>query len=203
MASEVEICNMALSHIGVGEEIQDLATESSEEARACRRFYEPARDELLRSFPWPFATKWADLGLVASAPTESGEEWGFKYRYPSDCLKLRRIVTGARQDTQESVIPFKVARDASGLLIYTDQEDAEVEYTFREEDPGRFPYDFALALSYRLGAYLAPRLSKADPLRLGQLCLQLFAISGQIARANALGEEQHEYEGTSDIENAR
>jgi hypothetical protein len=187
----------------VGEEIQDLETESSEEARACRRFFEPARDELLRSFPWPFATKWADLGLVTDGPTESGEEWGKSYRMPPDCLRVRRIVTGSRQDTVDTTIPFKIARDASGLLIYTDQAEPEIEYTMREEDAGRFPYDFALALSYRLGAYLAPRLAKADPQRLGTLCLQLFQISGQIARSNALGEEHHDKPPVSDFESAR
>src|SRR5688572_11149621 len=111
MASETEIANLALSHLGVGKEIANLETERSQEAVACRRFYDTARDATLRDFSWPFATKIAVLGLIEADPND---EWDYSYRYPSDCLQLRRILSGVRNDTRDSRVPFKLAHDDSG-----------------------------------------------------------------------------------------
>lgn len=186
MASKTEICNLALSSIGVGKEIANVDTEQSQEALACRRFYEIARDSVLRAFAWPFATVFADLGLVEEDPTD---EWGFSYRYPPDCLMMKRIISGVRTDTRQSRVPYKIGKDDDGLLIYTDMEDPTVEYTSRADDVLRYPPDFILALSYLLGSMIVPRLSKGDPFKQGPQCLQLYSY--QISRAMAAaGNEQ-------------
>lgn len=187
MPSVVEIANLALSHIGVGKEIANIDTEKSEEAAAMRRYYTPARDEVLREYSWPFATQFVSLGLVAEDPTD---EWNFSYRYPSDCIYFRRILSGVRNDTRQSRVPHKIARDVSGLLILTDQENAKAEYTIREEDPQRFPADFVMALSYRLAAYVARRLSGGDPFKLGEFSLRLYQISLSKAQSTAENEGQ-------------
>src|SRR4051812_32897245 len=98
--TDVGICNMALGHLAVGKAIGAL-TEASQEARACLRFYEQARDEVLRDFPWPFATTVEALALVAVQPTT---EWGYSYRYPLNCLALRRIPSGVRNDTRGTTV---------------------------------------------------------------------------------------------------
>lgn len=87
MSSSTEISNMALSHLAISREIAALDTERSQEAQACRRFYETVRKTVLRDYPWPFATKFATLALVEDDPNS---EWDFSYRYPSDCLNARR-----------------------------------------------------------------------------------------------------------------
>lgn len=184
MASETEIANLALSHLGIGKEIAALSTEKTEAASTLRRFYDQARDATLRDFPWPFATKFEALALVADPPTET-DEWDYSYRYPTDCLMLRRIQTSVRVDTNQSRIVFKLGRDSQGQLIYTDEAEAKVEYTFREEDPNRYPADFVLALSLRLAAYAAPRLTGGDPFRLGQRALQLYIQELSVAQSSA------------------
>jgi hypothetical protein len=78
--ADVDICNLALSHVGVSTEIANLDTERSKEAQACRRFYEPTREEVLRAFAWPFATRFVDLQLVEEEPND---EWAYSYRYPA------------------------------------------------------------------------------------------------------------------------
>jgi len=62
--SVTDICNMALSHLGIGKELANMETDTGENASACRRFYENCRDNMLSDFPWPFATVTTDLGLV-------------------------------------------------------------------------------------------------------------------------------------------
>lgn len=187
MASEVDICNMALSHLGNSKEIAILATEKSEEAAACRRFYETARDTVLRDFAWPFATRILSLGLVEEDPND---EWAYAYRYPTDCLLLRRLLSGLRNDNRQSRAPYRVARDDDGLVIYTDLAEAQMEYTVRETDPNRFPPDFTLALSYRLAVLLASRITAGDPFKLVEKSFNLYQIELGNARAQAGNEEQ-------------
>jgi hypothetical protein len=88
---KVSICNVALSHLANSTEIQDLDAEPSKEAQACRRLFDLTRDEVLRDFPWPFATASAALTLFASNPNT---EWGYSYRMPAGKLFFRRILSG-------------------------------------------------------------------------------------------------------------
>src|SRR5687767_15095965 len=106
---------MALSNIGIGQEIGDLS-ERSAPARACNFWYDTARDIALASFPWPFANKQVALGLVEEDPTT---EWHYSYRYPANCIVFRRIVTGSLPESRE--IAFRLGQDDTGILIYTNQ----------------------------------------------------------------------------------
>lgn len=199
--SNVLISNLALGHCGVGAVIQSL-TESSESARACNLYFEYARDEVLRDFPWPFATKREAMTLAEEF--ESGEsEWAYSYRLPSDCLMPRRIWSAMRQavETTATQIPYGVGRDATGPLIFTDQVDAELEYTFLEDDPTRYAADFVSALAYRLAAYIAPRLAKNNNMK-GEM-EQFYAMAITKARGNASKEERPDPRPDSDIINVR
>lgn len=113
-SSKTEIVNIALAHLGVGSEISNLDTDQSTEANAMRRFYESAKDEVLRDLNWPFTTVFASLALVEEDPTD---EWSYSYRYPSDALKIRRVLSGLRNDTRQSRVPYKLGQDASGLYF--------------------------------------------------------------------------------------
>lgn len=186
-ASIADICNLALSHLGVGKEIANLETENSEEAQTCRRFYETVRDQTLRDFAWPFATRIAALALVDEEPND---EWDYSYRFPSNALKIRRILSGIRNDSRQTRTPYKIAGDTSGSLIYTDMEDAEIEYTIRVTNPLRYPPDFLMALSLRLASYIAPRLTGGDPFKLGNRALELYAFEIGKSEASAANEEQ-------------
>jgi hypothetical protein len=200
MSSETEISNMAISHLGVGKEIADLDTETSAEAKACRRFYDIARDTVLRDFQWPFATKIASLGLVESDPNT---EWDYSYRYPSDCITLRRILSGVRQDTLDSKVPYKIAQDSSGRLIFSDEENASVEYTVKVTDPAKYTPDFTLALSYRLAVYIAPRVTRGDPFKLMEKAMGMYMDIIGDAKANAYNEEQDDVKPESEFIRAR
>lgn len=200
MASKVEICNLALTHIGVGKEIANLETEVSQEAQSLRRVYEPALKLVLRRCNWPFATKIAALALVEEEPNT---EWGYSYRYPVDCLKIRRVLSGLRNDTRASRMPVKMAQDASGTLIFTDQEGAEVEYTLYADNPQFYPPDFVMAFSYYLGSLIAPRLTKGDPYKLGPKAMAAYELEIGRAAATAFNEQQDEEEPDSESLEAR
>jgi hypothetical protein len=191
MASEVEIVNLALSHLGISKEIADLDTEKSDEARAGRRFYDICRDSTLRDFPWPFATKFLALGLISDELEDSVEdEWDFSYRYPTDCAKIIRIRSGMADDTRQSRVTYKIAQDATGRLIYTNEEDASLEYTRLEDNPERFTSDFVMALSFRIASMMAPRLTAGDPYKLATRAYQMYTIELERAKATAINEGQ-------------
>lgn len=156
MSSEVEICNLALGYVGVAREI-DALDEGSTEADQCRRFYAPTRDEVLRRYAWPFASKVQALALIAENPND---DWAFSYRYPTDCLRALRLVTGTRAETAPP--PFELGHDAAGKVIYTDQADAVLKYTRRIEDPELFDPAFVEAVAWRLGGKLAIPLSRSE-----------------------------------------
>lgn len=189
LSSTTEIANMAISLLGIAKEIANLDTENSAEAKACRRFYTTIRDAVLADYPWPFATKFATLSLVATSPND---EWGYSYRYPADALRLRRILSGIRNDNSDSRIPYKIAQDASGQLIFTDKQSAQVEYTINITTVEFFPADFALALAYRLAGAVASKLTAGDPFKREVRCLQLYAQMIDSAQAGATEEEQPE-----------
>lgn len=178
---------MALSHLNFGKEIQNINSDSAAEAAACRRYYDDARDGALREFAWPFATKIATLGLIESDPNE---EWDYSYRYPSDCIEVRRILSGARNDSRQTRVPFKQGLDSSGRLIFTDKENAQAEYTSRLDNPEIYPSDFVLAFSYYLAFLIAPRITAGDPFKLGPQSWQMYLMMVNKAKANSVNEEQ-------------
>lgn len=185
-SSETEVANLALAHLGQNS-ITDIDSESSQEAAACRRFYDHARDEMLRRWPWTFAKRRQVLALVEEDPTD---EWGYSYRWPSDCLFPRRIVNGDRNPTKDTVDKYLVESDTSGKLILCDVEDAELEYTARVEDVGLFPADFTLALSYKLAFYIAPFVTGGDPFDLQRRMIQFAEAFFQQAAAGSANEDR-------------
>lgn len=200
MPSDAEICNLAFSHVGVGVEIANLSTDRGQEAAIARRFYEATNKELQRDFKWPFNRRFATLGLVEEDPTS---EWAFSYRRPSDCLLERRIITGDRIETEENRIPFIVGSDASGGLIYTDQEDAELEYSVYVDDPELYTPDYVMSLSFRLAAYFGPRLGGGDPFKMTERSFQFFKMSMAKAQLNATIATQKDLPAESEFIRAR
>ena len=199
MASKTEICNIALSHIS-NKEIADLDSETSEEARVCRIFYVTALTATLRDFYWPFATRTKPLTLAAVQPVK---EYTYSYRYPSDCVDIKRIISGFRMDTRQSRVPFIISSDDVGLVILCDLAEASAQYTVNNVSTERFPSDFIMAFSYRLASYLVPRLANGDPLSIAPKMIQLYTIELGRARANALNEGQPDEDPASEFERAR
>lgn len=199
MANQVDICNIALTHLNISKEIASM-DERSQEAQALRRVYPTARLATLRDFEWPFATKFVTLGLVKENPTV---EWAFSYQYPSDCIHFRKILSGVRNDTRQSRIPYRLAYGDAGEEIYTDRPQAQAEYTIDVQEESRFPADFVMALSFRLAFLVAPRLTGGDPFKLGDRARSLYDVEISRAKATAANEEQEEEDPESEFTRGR
>ncbi len=200
--SETSICNLALSHLGHSISIASL-DERSTEARACSLWYMRCRDELLRSFPWPFAITQADLALVEETP--DGPEWAYTYTAPTDVLCLLRAPYGStRNPTIDTTTKWVVKRNPlGGQLLYLDQQYATVEYVARVTDPEEFPVDFVIALSYLIAWRICASVVSENASQRTITMMQLFKEHRAQATMHAANEEQRDVQPESGFISAR
>lgn len=188
MASKTQIGNGSLVRLGVTKQVANIATEASKEALAIRLIFDDERDYCLRDFPWPWARKYATAQLVTGSQTVPAcLDWVFAYRYPSDCLFVRRLVTPTGRK-ELNPPPYVIGRDDQGRLIYTNQELAELEYTARVTDPEEFDALFVSMLEWKLASVLAPSLSRLP--NLAVQAIQMYEIEKTKAQSRALNEGQ-------------
>ncbi len=198
--TDTEMCNMALSHLGVSTVIADLANDTGTEAVALRTFFSTAFQVTLEKMDWSFARRYVTLGLVETDPNE---DFGYAYRYPADCLVIRRIQSGLRNDNRRSRVTYNIGSDVTGRLIYTDVTPAIVRYTKNITDYSLIPASFGLAQSYYLAFLIAPKLTKGDPFQRQQAVMGLFKSAMDQAAANMANEEQPDPEPESELTLAR
>jgi hypothetical protein len=201
MSSRTQIANLAYTRIGVTKQIANVDTERSPEAIAAKLIFEDERDYCLRDFPWPWATAYQTLGLVAGAPSAPvNTDWRYAYRYPSDCVFARRILSG-RGRNDPNPIPFRIGRDEQGRLIYTNQEDAQLEYTARVEAIEEFDALFVSMLAWKMGASLSPGRSRIKGIT--EKCMDMYELDKSKAQSRALNEAQQDEPAESEAVRAR
>lgn len=181
MSSEVEICNLALAHLGDSATVASIdPPEGSAQAEHCARWYPIARDSLLEMQEWGFATTRALLAeLVNPFP-----QWRHAYARPSDCLKVLAVLPADASGDLANTIPgdsffhgavsalcttytsqpFITESDAAtgNQVILTDQAGALVRYTRLVTDTSKFSPLFRDALAWYLAGYLAGPVLKGE-----------------------------------------
>lgn len=167
MASVVQICNMALSHIGSEARVSSISPpDGSVEAGHCVTFYDMARTELIEPGNWRFALKRAALAEV----TNASSTWAYAYEMPSDCMAPKRILragtglTVFNQDTAQFSTQDADSADfeIEGEVLYTNEPAAVLVYVRDVTDTTRFTPSFTSALSYLLASYLAGPIIKGN-----------------------------------------
>lgn len=188
MASDTQIANLALLHMGVSKRISNLETEQTIDAETLRQAFADERDYCLEDFPWPFATAYATLGLVSDPDEAYNDDWFYAYRYPSNCLKVRRVVSGlGREETNPPA--FRIGRDTTGKLIFTNEvSPVVVEFTWAITDPQEFSTMFNSMLSWKLASSCGPALSKLENIE--ARAMQMYELEKLKAQSRALNEGQ-------------
>lgn len=189
MASKTQIVNIAMARIGASKQLTNVDTDASREAIMARTFFDDDVKFVLRDFPWPWATSYIDLALVSgSLTTRTNRDWQYAYRYPSDCLYVRRLVVDGIGRDDPNPAPYAIGRDGQGRVIYTDEPLAQIEYTVAIQDTAEFDPMFVSMVAWKIGAGLAPSLSKIKGMAEG--CISLYEIEKSKAEARALNEAQ-------------
>jgi hypothetical protein len=152
MASVVDICNLALSHLGDAATVSSISPpEGSPQAEYCQRFFPVARDALLEMFSWNFATKRVLLTEIADAAPVT---WAYAYGMPNKCLRVLNIYpdgTIADDDGDD----YTIESDGATTMIFTNTPLATARYIESVTDTTRYSPLFVNALSYLLASYLA------------------------------------------------
>lgn len=182
MASEVDICNLALARLGDNATVASIdPPEGSAQAEHCARFYAIARDSLLEMHAWKFATRRVTLATLTVATWN----WTYAYAEPSGALKLLAVLSATAAndaDTQD----FEAASDESGTaIVLTNQEDATLRYVARTTDTTKFSPLFVDALAWLMASYLAGPVLKGDAgAAAAKACYQSFLVAFSLAKTS-------------------
>lgn len=132
------------------------------------------------------------------APDYVNKDWIYSYRWPVDCLYARRMppasLVGRKFDPNP--IAFRIGRDVNGLLIYSNEADANLEYTSLDCDALWADDLWIDAFTWRIAAYIAPSLSQLP--NLAEKCYRMYLLALQTASAVSSNEQQQEKPGDAD-----
>lgn len=197
MASETDIANLALAHLGDDATVSSISPpEGSAQAEHCARFYPIARDNLLAMHRWNFAT----VRITGASLTPDATGWAYAYAVPSEAIEIISVLHPEAPDDYSapsydgnSVIgtfsmyqpqPFAVEKLAAGDdVIYTNQENAVIRYTKRVTDTTKYPPLVVSALSRLLASYMAGPIYKGDTgMNVAKAQYQMFLVEFNAAR---------------------
>jgi len=205
VASEVDICNLALAHLGDAAQVSSInPPDTSAQAGHCARFYPIARNSLLELHPWGFATKRVSLALSGS----TSNQWQYVYVGPSDVANYLTIIDPNAPDdfsgqlpmygivplatnSQPGVYepqPFVVETDSTGRdLVYTNVQNAVLKYTGIVTDTTTFSPLFTETLALWLASKLAGAIVKGAEGRqiAGVLRQEAMAMLGKATTSDA------------------
>ncbi len=153
MASQVEICNLALAKLGHMPFIANIG-ENSKAANLFSVFWEPVRDSLLREYLWKFARARATLAPLVTEPEFDG---GNYFQIPSDSL---RIVSPS------NTYKYGYGRwFVEGDKIVADTDAFQIVYIKRVTDTSLFDPCFVQAMAAKLAYELAMPLAQSQSLK--------------------------------------
>ena len=183
MASEVDICNLALSHLGDSATVASIdPPEGSAQAEHCARFYPIALAALQEMHAWGFCTK---RTLLAQVDNPSST-WQYAYALPSNLINILSVLDSAATDdysatsqqaAQAQGLTYPLnnlmggytpqdfsteTNDAGDDILLTNQADAVLRHTILVTDTSKFSPLFVVGFSHLLASHLAGPVLKGE-----------------------------------------
>lgn len=209
--ADADICNMALSHLGLSTGVTSInpPDPGSATAKVCAFWYPKSRNFVLQTAPWNFAYTY--IALASDASQVPGTTWAFPgwryaYQMPDDCLQAVAVVTAAglrfgqmywngywwpypTQMFAMPKIPFKIFQSQAnpGQLAIACDVNAVTQplYLFYIQcvtDTAMFDPMFSEAFSYELASKIG------GPIRADLQKVQAAAQTAQAKRLDALAQ---------------
>jgi hypothetical protein len=148
MASQIDIVNRALSHLG---ELPIVSmSDNIKTARVMDELWDVTRDAFLQFYPWNFALKRASITADVSPPA-----WGYtnQYSLPNDFISLVDI----KDSPYYTIEGSKILTD-EGSPIY-------IRYIYKVTDTTLYPSTYVSALSLFLAFNAAEVLTQNSSLK--------------------------------------
>lgn len=177
MASDVDLCNLALAHLGDEAIVSSInPPDGSAQSSHCARFYPIARDALIEMYAWGFATTRVALAQV----TNPSSTWLYAYAAPADCVNYLEVLDPNSTDEYSTGVPvsntsygsrsgvgvytpqpYEIETDGGGnAIVYTNLAGAVLRYTRSVSDTTQFTPLFNAALPRFLASMLAGPILK-------------------------------------------
>jgi hypothetical protein len=197
MATDTDICNLALSYLGDAATLTSIdPPEGSAQASHCARFYPIARDQVLEMHDWGFSMRRVALAYTDNPSTT----WKYAYAGPADALRYVAVLPPDAPDDYSVAVPMPYAMaplperglgpyipqpfaieasliDGSDIVL-TNQDDAVLRYTVSINDTAKFSPLCVEAIARLLASKLAGPLLKGDEGRKeARAQLQLFTVA--------------------------
>lgn len=162
MASDVDIVNMALGHLGDAANVAAIdPPDGSVQADHAARFFPMARDELLEEGAWSCATRRQALTELAINPLDG--LWAYAYQLPDQCIKPIAVLASMVADDSDpdACQPYVLETlDDGSAVIYTNTPSAVLKFIWRQQDTTRYTPKFCIAFSWLLAHYFAGPITK-------------------------------------------
>lgn len=147
MASNVSICNQALSWLGA--QLITSLDDNTAEAKLCKANYADIRDAITEAHDWTFAITRYNLPKNATAPVNG---YSASFQIPPEVLRVLSV-----SDNDDWGI--------EGQDIVTNEASVKMKAIARVTDPNRFSPLFIQALANRLAADLSIPLTQSKSLQ--------------------------------------
>lgn len=140
MASQIDICNVALTDVG-GNAINAI-DEGGKEADLCYLYWDSLVDEVLSEHTWNFAKKWVNLAEDSGYVMVDGE-YSTAFQLPNDYIRISR--------PENLALQYEIRE----TTLLCNEDTLAIEYIFRVSNVEKFTPGFRMALIARLRASLA------------------------------------------------
>ena len=151
------IYNLALSALLLAKEVTDVATDTSNEVRILNTHYDIAFESTLQDLDLDSLSRPITLELLDTLDNDEGP-WDFVYKYPSNCVFLRRLESKQITDNRFTHISKRTGIFNSQKAIFTNKSEAVAECIPKDVPLAALSPMAALAVSYSLAHLSAPLL---------------------------------------------
>ena len=184
MVDKVVIYNIALNALLIDYQTTDPDNDKHKAIKSLRIMYPLALSKVLSDLDLNRTATKVALELTASEHVH----WQYVYKYPSNCAKLRRLVSPFPVDNFDSRIPFATETISGQDVIVTNEESAYAEMQPQDLNLSALNPSAAIAIAYQM-AYLSSALIAGKSSRqLKQSILQEYTLH----KSEAMEDDQNE-----------
>lgn len=159
-----KIYNLALSSLLLAKEVANTDTDTSNEVRVLNTHWDTAFQSTLQDLDLDSLSTPITLELIAQL-TEG--PWAYVYKYPNNCIFLRRIQSNVKTDTRRTHIAKITGVYQGQKAIFTNEYQAIIECIPKDVPLAALTPMAAMAIAYMLAFLAAPLITGkgADKLR--------------------------------------
>ena len=155
MASQVDICNLALANLGQSPDITSInPPDGTKYAASAALFWPIALDKILTEYDWGFAVRVSALSAVS---VDLPEAWEYAYALPASFLKPILL-----QDSEQADPHCGIDYEIRGGILYCNSSDVVLRHVYRNTNTGEYTNAFVLAFGALMAHFLAAPVTK-DP----------------------------------------